>query len=80
MTCSFAPFGGGSRVVSLWDMLQFYADKFVNVFNTLDLVEGRLGNPNDLMKDEVGLSYVDSQLQQLHDQLLGLNFAYPQKL
>ena len=36
MTYAFAPFGGGSRVVSLWDMLRFHADKFVEVFNVLN--------------------------------------------
>ena len=77
MTCSFTPFGDGSRVVSLWDMLRFYANTFVEVLNTLSQLEGVLGlavlNKTVEIPDSV-LVYVGSQVKNLHEQLqkLGL--------
>ena len=51
MTCAFAPFGGDPRVVGLWDMLRFHADKFVDVLNTLKLAEDMLTAPESLSKE-----------------------------
>ena len=73
MTCSFTPFGGGSRVVSLWDMLRFHADKFVDVFNTLKLVEDMLTTPESPLKNEGTLSFIEDEVKKLHEQLLELN-------
>ena len=79
MSFSFTPSGGGSRLVSLWDMLRFYADKFVDVLNTLDLVEGMLVDPKSALDSEERLSFVGGQVQHLHDQLLELNLQLSAK-
>ena len=42
MTSSFAPFGGGSRVVSLWDMLELNASTFYAVVSNMRQVQGRI--------------------------------------
>ena len=73
MTCSFTPFGGGSRVVSLWDMLRFHANKFVEVLNLLNTVETLLDDPKNLLSDSAMLSYFGDEVQRLKEQLLGLN-------
>ena len=73
MTFSFTPFGGGSRVVSLWEMLRFHADKFVEVLNLLNTVETLLAAPKDLLSDPDMLSYFGDEVQRLKGQLLGMN-------
>ena len=79
MTCSFTPFGGGSRVVSLWDMLRFHADKFIEVLNTLNLLEFLLGDPENILSDSGMLSYFADELQRLQGQLLDLNLKFSTK-
>ena len=79
MTCSFTPFGGGSRVVSLWDMLRFYADKLIDVLNTLNLLEGLLADPESILSDGKMLSYFADELQRLQGQLLDLNLKLSAK-
>lgn len=79
MTCIFEPFGGGSRVVSLWDMLRFHADKFVEVFNLLNTVESLLETPQTLLADQDTLSFIGGQLDSLQEQLLGLNLRLSAK-
>ena len=47
MTCTFEAFGGGSRVVSLWDMLRFHADQFVEILNLIASIEKLLDAQED---------------------------------
>ena len=70
MTHQFAPFGGGSRLVSLWEMLRFFADKFVEVFNILNLIEDLTASvPESILKDTDILAFWATQVKQLHGQL-----------
>lgn len=65
MTCSFAPFGGGSRVVSLWDMLQFYADKLVEALNTLNRFEVIFMQTALPLQNEDMIKSYDNQVKRL---------------
>ena len=66
MTCSFTPFGEGSRVVSLWDMLRFHADLFVKVINGLHLVEDLLRQPESFLKNEGMVKFFGDQVKTLY--------------
>ena len=69
MTCAFEPFGGGSRAVSLWVMLRFYADKFVEILNTLATVEALMADPQSLASNAPLLRHFDGAVQSLKKQL-----------
>ncbi len=77
MNCALEPFGGGSRVVSLWDMLRFHADKFVEVLNLLKSVEDLMARPQAVISDPSLLQYWDKEVQRLKEQLeeLGLRVS-----
>ena len=77
MICSFTPFGGGSRAVSLWNMLRFHADKFVEVLNYLNLLETLMGQSESQLKDMTNVAYYGSMVEQLNGQLkdLGLKVS-----
>ena len=69
MTCSFTPFGGGSRVVSLWDMLRFYADKLVEILNMIDRVESMLIEPETFLKNEGVVTFYASRVKEMQEHL-----------
>ena len=69
MTCSFTPFGGGSRVVSLWDMLRFHADLFIKVVNNLSLVEALQAQPASFLKNKPMVQFFADQVKELFDQM-----------
>ena len=77
MTCSVAPFGGGSRVVSPWDMLRFHADKFVEILNLLKTAENLMASPQAVLSDPSLLQHWDKEVQLLKEQLdeLGLRVS-----
>ena len=79
MNCAFVPFGGGSRVVSLWDMLRFYADKFVEVLNLLNAAENTLQKPRLLLAEQETLSFFSDQVNDLREHLLELNLGVSAK-
>ena len=79
MTYLFAPFGGGSRVVILWDMLRFYADRFVKVINGLHLVEVMMAQPESFLKSEGLVAFYADEVKQLHGHLEELNLAVSSK-
>ena len=79
MTYLFAPFGGGSRVVILWDMLRFYADRFVKVINGLHLVEVMMAQPESFLKNEGLVTFYADEVKQLHGHLEELNLAVSSK-
>ena len=53
MTCAFAPFGGGSRVVSLWEMLELNASEFYSVVSILRQTQGRIDQYKILKEGEL---------------------------
>ena len=69
MTCTFGTFGGGSQVVSLWDMLRFHADKFVEILNTLASLEALMADPHSLASNAPLLRHFDGTVQSLKKQL-----------
>ena len=79
MNCSFTPFGGGSRVVSLWEMLELNASAFYAAVSTLREVQGRIEQRKRSEKglDEQRLTGTDMAgantiLEGLHDALVTL--------
>ena len=79
MTCSFTPSGGGSRVVSLWDMLRFYADQFVEVCNYLNRVEALMAQPQSLLQIGGLLNFYAGELDKLRDHLKEMNLPISAK-
>ena len=71
---TFQPLGGGSRIVSLWEMLRFHADKFIEVLNLLNSLEILMQQPGSQLKNMKNVDFFVSQVEQLHGQLedLGL--------
>ena len=57
-------------MVSLWDMLRFYADKFVEVLNILNQIESLMAQPEFLLKkNESLLSFYIDKLEQMEKHL-----------
>ena len=69
MTYLSTTFGGGSRLVSLWDMLRFRADKFVEVLNLLNRAETVLSGPETFFGNSETVAYVAFQVGELKKQL-----------
>ena len=69
MTCAFAPFGGGSRVVSLWDMLRFHADQFVEILNLITSIEKLLDAEDSFFEAKGSADFVASITSRLHSHL-----------
>ena len=79
MTCSFTPFGGGSRLVSLWEMLRFHADKFIDVLNLLNWLEKLVLQSESQLKGITNLDFIGSEVGQLHGQLKELDLPVSAK-
>ena len=79
MTCLFTPSRGGSRVVSLWDMLRFYANRFVEILNNLNSLEILLGQSESQLKNMKTFDYLGSQVEKLHGQLKDLDLQVSAK-
>ena len=79
MTCAFEPFGGGSRPVSLWDMLRFHADKFVEILNILNTVEGLMAVPQPIAVNRPLLRHFHTNVQRLEKLLQEMNLQVSAK-
>ena len=62
--------------MSLWDMLRFYADKFVSALNVLGNLEVLLDQPDKFFKDEDVVKFIGTQVDVLEEQLNDLGLIY----
>ena len=79
MSFLFAPVGGGSRIVSLWEMLRFYADMFVEVINGLNLVETMLGKPEIFLRNKSMVDHYAGKVNELREHLEETNLKLSAK-
>ena len=66
-------------MVSLWDMLRFYADKFVKVLNLLRIVEGLMEQQESQLRELDTLDFVGARVNDLLGQLKDLNLPVSAK-
>lgn len=65
--------------MSLWGVLRFPADKFVNVLNTLNLVESIIADPEAFLREEGNLPYFQNEVKSLREQLMGIDLRMSAK-